>query len=327
MAKYKIVITDYYYASQEAENRAYATLDGDVEVVDLTKLAPGGLFRPEEIIPHVQDCDALVTQFATINADVIHAMKRCRVISRYAIGVDNIDIEAATAQHISVANVPDYCIDEVSNTAAAHLLNAMRKLGLARDRLLNGTFEMNAILPIRRISHCTLCLLGFGHIARALAVKMKPFFGKIVAYDPYFQDRAAWPDVEFRDEIHAAVADADAISVHVPLNSATRGLVNADVLAAAKDGVVVVNTARGGVIDEAALIAALDSGKVMHAGLDVIDGEDFSKSPYLHHPKVTLTPHFGWCSEEAVQELQRKVAENVVSCLKKGEPVYHVNRW
>ncbi len=324
MAEYKIVITDYYYADQEQENAVYARLGADCEIVDLTRTAPGGLLEPEQIIPYVRGCDALVVQFAKITKDVIDAMERCRVIARYAIGVDNIDIPAATEKGIYVANVPDYCIDEVASTAAAHLLNGMRKICTARDRLLDGSFDINRIQPIKRISEATLCLLGFGNIARNLAEKMRPFFQNIVAYDPYFKNQSDYPDVEFLP-LYEAVACADAVSIHVPLNDSTRGLLNADVLSHAKDGVVIVNTARGGLIDDQALLDALESGRVAHAGLDVINGEDFASSPYLHHPKVTLTPHFGWCSTESGLELQRKAAENVVSALLTGKPVYSVN--
>lgn len=322
---FKIVITDYYYAHQNQENEVYARL-GDVEIVDLTKVAPGGLFKPEEIIPYVADCDALVVQFAKIDASVISAMQKCKVIARYAIGFDNIDVAAATAKNIWVANVPDYCIDEVANTAAAHLLNAMRKVSVARDRLLEDTFNMNAIQPIKRLKEATLCLLGFGNIARDLGRKMEPFFKHIVVYDPYFKPRADYPNYEFRDDVLEAVRDADAISIHVPLNDSTRGLVGKELLAHCKDGVVVVNTARGGLIDDEALMEALDSGKVAHAGLDVIADENFTASPYLRHPGVTLTPHFAWCSYEAGLELQRKVAENVYAALTAGKPVYPVNR-
>ena len=321
----KIVITDYYYANQDQENAVYSRVEG-LEIVDLTKVAPGGLFKPEEIIPYVADCDALVVQFAKIDASVIAAMNHCKVIARYAIGFDNIDVAAATEKGIWVANVPDYCIDEVANTAAAHLLNAMRKVSVARDRLLNNTFNMNAIQPIKRLKDATLCLLGFGNIARDLGRKMEAFFKTIVVYDPYFKNRDAYPGYVFVDDVNEAVANADAISIHVPLNASTKGMVGAELLSHCKDGVVVVNTGRGGLVDDDALMAALDSGKVAHAGLDVIADENFVASPYLRHERVTLTPHFAWCSYEAGLELQRKVAENVVSALTTGKPVYPVNR-
>ena len=285
MSKYTIVISDYYYANQDQENAVYERLGGDAEIVDLTRKAPGGIFEPEDLIPYVKDCDALVVQFAKITEEVINAMEKCKVIARYAIGVDNIDVAAAKKKGIYVANVPDYCIDEVADTAAAHLLNAMRKVSYARDMLLNDEFTMQKIQPLRRIRNCTLCLVGFGNIARNLYVKMKPFFGRIVAYDPYFKDEASYPDVEFMD-LKDAAACADAISLHVPLMDSTRGMINSEIFDAVKDGAVLVNTARGGIINEGDLIAALESGKIGFAGLDVINGEDFRSSPLLHLPNV-----------------------------------------
>ncbi len=324
MSKFKIVISDYYYANQEQEDSVYRKLGEDYEIIDLTKVKPGGIFEPEDLIPYVSDCDALVVQFAKVTREVILAMTKCKVIARYAIGVDNIDVDAATEKNIYVANVPDYCIDEVSNTAAAHLLNAMRKVNIAHEQLLNGTFDMNSIQPIKRLKEATLCLLGFGNIARDLAGKMRLFFKEIVAYDPYFTAQEKYPDIRFLS-LNEAVACADAISIHVPLNESTRGMVNADLLSHAKDGVVIVNTARGGLIDDTALLEALDSGKVGYAGLDVIADENFAASPYLRHSHVTLTPHIGWCSTESGLELQRKTAENVVATLLNGRPVYSVN--
>ena len=325
MSKFKIVISDYYYAHQNQENEVYARL-GDVEIVDLTKVAPGGLFKPEELIPYVADCDALVVQFAKIDDAVINAMNKCKVIARYAIGFDNIDIAAATEKGIWVANVPDYCIDEVANTAAAHLLGAMRQVTVARDRVLNGTFNMNTLPPAKRLKDATLCLLGFGNIARDLGRKMEAFFKNIVVYDPYFKARDAYPNYTFIDDPNEAVKDADAISIHVPENAATRGMVGKELLSHCKDGVVIVNTARGGLINDEAMMEALSTGKVAHAGLDVIVGENFAESAYLRHPNVTLTPHFAWRSVEAGLELQRKVAENVYAALTSGKPVYPVNR-
>ena len=141
MSRYKIVISDYYYPTQDEENRAYAKL-ADAEIVDLTKLVPGGVLKPEELIPYVRDCDALVVQFAAVTREVIEAMEKCKIIARYAIGVDNIDVKAATEKKIYVANVSDYCIDEVANTAAAHILNAVRKISRANEMLKSGSFAM-----------------------------------------------------------------------------------------------------------------------------------------------------------------------------------------
>lgn len=320
MSVHKIIVTDYYYPNLDAEKEVFARL-GDYELVDCTRFAPGGYIQPEHLIPHVCNADAVIVQFAQINAEVIKAMQRCKVIARYAIGVDNIDLDAAKAKGILVANVPDYCVGEVADTAAAHILNAARKLTASRDLLMDGAFSIGDIRPMQRLECCTLSLLGFGNIARNLAGKMRPFFGRILAYDPYFTAQADYPWVEFLglDEV---VSQADVISVHLPLQDATRNMINAEMFARMKHGVLLVNTARGGVFDEAALISALDDGTIAYAGLDVLINEQFTSSPLLRHPKVALTPHIAWCSEQALRELQRKTAENVVDTLLLGRPKY-----
>lgn len=320
----KIVITDYYYANLDAEYRVFKALGEDVEIVDCTKIKPGGLKEPAEIIPYVQDADALIVQFAKIDASVIARMEKCKVITRYAIGFDTIDVAAATEKGIWVSNVPDYCTAEVADTAVAHIMNAVRKISFSRDRLLDGSFTMESVKPIRRMEEQTLCLLGFGRIAREVYRKMQPFFKDVVAYDPYFNDQAAYPDVRFTDLLDA-VAQADVISVHVPLNEGTKGLLAQAAFNAMRDEVVIVNTARGPIIDEAALLDALHCGKIGMCGLDVIATEDFAASPLLQESRVVLTPHVGWYSEEAGAELQRKVAENTVKALQTGEPIYKVN--
>ena len=323
MSGYKIVFSDYYYPNLDAELKEFEKLGEPVEIIDCTKIVPGGIFNPEELIPYVKDCDALVVQFSKITAQVIQSMEKCKIIARYAIGVDNIDLDAAREKGIMVANVPDYCIDEVANTAIAHIMNAMRKITVSRDMLLSGTFDMNAVGPMKRMKNAVLGLLGFGNIARDVAKKMKDFFAEIVVYDPYFQDVNSHPEVKFMT-LEEVLKKADVLSVHVPLSPSTQDMLSYEQFAVIKEGAVVVNTARGGLICEDALIQALDSGRVSYAGLDVICTEDFENSKLLRHPKAALTPHVAWCSEEALAELQKKVGINVVSALIKGEPVYRV---
>lgn len=323
MNKFKIVFSDYYYPDLHAEMKAFERLGADLEIVDCTKIVPGGIFDPNELLHYAHDADAIIAQFAKLDKSFIDALEKCRIIARYSIGMDTVDLDAAHAKGIQVANVPDYCIHEVANHAAAHILNALRQIAHSRDLLLDNAFDFGKIRPMHRCEEQTLCLLGFGHIARELYVKMKPFFAKFVAYDPYFNGQAAYPDVSFVS-LEEALACADVISVHVPLNKATEKMLSDEQFGRMKDGVILVNTARGGLIDENALLRALDSGKLGYCGLDVLCGEDFSASPFLRHERVTLTPHSAWCSEEALEELQRKVGENVVSALLTGKPVYPV---
>lgn len=320
--KYKIVVSDYYYPDLETELQEFEKL-GDYELVDCTKIVPGGIKDPRALIGYAEDCDALIHQFAKIDGELIGRLKKCRVIARYAIGLDTVDIPSAKNRGIYVANCPDYCIDEVADTAAGHIINATRKHSLARDLLLQDAFDLSKIRPIQRMEDATLCLLGFGHIARNLYGKMHRFFKEIVAYDPFFTETDAYPKVRFLP-LNEALAAADAISIHVPLGPETRNLLSAEQFEKMKDGVVLVNTARGGIIDEAALLAALESGKVGFCGLDVLGTEDYANSPLLRHPNVMLTPHIGWCSEQAQTELQRKTAQNVVETLLHGRPIYFV---
>jgi len=324
MSKIKIVFSDYYYPNLDKELSVLEQLGGDVEIVDCTKIVPGGAKNPEQLLSFVKDADAIIVQFAKINAEVIDSMDKCKVIARYAIGVDTIDVEAATEKNIYVANVPDYCISEVADITIAHILNAMRKVVWSRDLLLNGTFTMDAVRPMKRISDSTLCLLGFGNIARNVGKKMALFFKRIVVSDPYFLDAADYPGFEFLP-IEEALSVADVVSIHVPLNNSTRDLISEKEFNLMRDGVVIVNTARGGILNEKDLIKAIESEKVGYCGFDVISTENFIDSPLLRNPRVCLTPHIGWYSEGSMVELQRKTAENVVATLINGKPTYSVN--
>ena len=321
MNKYKIVITDYYYPSLTEEYKEFERLGAKTEIVDCTRVVPGGIKNPDELLPYVADADALIVQFAKIPAELIDKLEKCKVIARYAIGVDTIDLEAAAKKGIYVANVPDYCIDEVADTAAAHILCCMRRLMASRDMLLQGCFEMDRIRPVRRLKNCTLGLLGFGNISRNLAGKMKSFFGRIMVSDPYFQGEAEYPELEFTTQ-EQLLRESDVISIHVPLSESTRNMISTEEFSLMKKGVVLVNTSRGGIIDEDALWEALERGQAGGCGLDVLAVEDFHGSRFLTHPRVVLTPHTGWCSEEAMLELQRKTARNVVETLLNGRPVY-----
>ena len=319
----KIVFTDYYYDNIEAEREELKALGNDVEIVDLTEIVPGGIKDPKELLPYVEDADAIIVQFAKIDAGLIAALKKCKVIARYAIGVDTIDLVAAKEKGIHVANVPDYCVEEVADTAAAHILNAARKLSVTRDALLNNCFDMNQVRPSFRLEESTLGLLGFGNIARNLYGKMKGFFKRVVAYDPYFLRQADYPEVQFMS-LEEVLTCSDVVSVHIPLNDSTKNILSEKQFSLMKHNAILVNTARGGLINEDALIKALDNGEFAYFGTDVICGEDFASSPLPRHPLIAVTPHVAWRSDEAQKELQRKVAVNVVKALTEGKPVYCV---
>lgn len=325
MGNYKIVFTDYYYPDNDAERAILEQLDG-VQLVDCTKIKEGGIKDEEGVLKHGVDADALIVQFARISAKVIEGLHKCRIISRYAIGVDNIDVAAAKEKGIVVANVPDYCIEEVSDTTIAHMQNCLRKVSLANDLLHRGQWAYERVRPLHRFSTLTVGLIAFGHIARRVAEKLRPYGNRIVAFDPYFQDRQSYAWVEFLS-LEDVLGPADILSVHAPLNQDTRHLLDRDQFRIMKKGVILINTSRGELISEEALVHALENGTVALAGLDVLECADteYGKSALLRFPKrVFITPHIGWYSEESIRDLQRKTALNVYEMLTKGEPLYSV---
>ena len=325
MSHYKIVFTDYYYPHIEQEKEILAKI-GDVEIIDCTKVVSGGVKDEDQVLKYVSDADAIIVQFARISRKVIEGLENCRIISRYAIGVDNIDIEAASDKGIVVANVPDYCIEEVSDTAIAHILNCVRKITLANNLFHKGDWAYAKIKPIRRLEELTIGIIAFGNIARRVAEKLKPYGNTILVYDPYFQDKNAYPWVEFLS-LEELLSRSDVISVHIPLNKDTYYLLDRDTLAFLKKGAIIVNTSRGGVIDEIALAEAIEDGRIAAAGLDVLDylDEEYAKSVLMKYPeRVFITPHMGWYSEEAIADLQRKTALNVYEMFMNGKPLYQV---
>ena len=323
---FKVVFTDYYYPNNDQEIKILNQLE-DVEIVDCTKIKKGGIKEEDELIDYVKDADAIILQFAKISKKVLDRLEKCRIISRYAIGVDNIDVKEAKKRGIVVSNVPDYCIEEVSDSAIAHIFNCIRKISLANNLFCNKLWDYEKIKPMYRFSDQTLGLIAFGNIARRVAEKLRPFNLKILTYDPYFKDdNNEYNWVEFVS-LKELLSKSDIISVHAPYNKETHHLINKDTLAFMKNGVVIVNTSRGGLIDENALEEAIKNGKVSMAGLDVLEYPDneYYKSILLKHAdRAIITPHISWYSEESIVDLQRKTALNVYEMLKNGKPLYSV---
>jgi D-3-phosphoglycerate dehydrogenase / 2-oxoglutarate reductase len=280
---------------------------------------------PESIIATAKEADALLVTYAKITAEMIGQMKRCRIISRFGIGVDNVDLAAATRDGIVVTKVPDYCIDEVSDHAVALLLSLVRKIPFASARAHAGRWEMSAVAPIHRLRGRTLGLVGFGRIPQLVAPKAKSFGLRVIAYDPYIpkavMDQAGVGQVEFAE----LVKTSDYISIHSPLLPETLHLFNADVFRTMKPTALLVNTARGPVVDEAALARALDAKQLAGAALDVLEQEPPINSPLFGRDNVILTPHTSFYSVESLEELQTKAAEEVVRVLSGEAPRNPVN--
>ncbi|MFV8830268.1 C-terminal binding protein [Alkalihalobacterium sp. APHAB7] len=320
MSKFKVVVTDYEFETLAPELEVLKKVDG-VEFV------PVQCRTEEEVIQAAHDADGLINQYAPISRKVIEALEKCKVISRYGVGVNTIDIEAATEKGIIVGNVTDYCMDEVSDHAFALLMACVRKVVTLNSAVKSGNWDFKVGVPIFRLRGRVLGLVGLGKIPQTLAVKAQAFGIKVVAYDPILpKDVADSLNVELL-ELNDLCKVSDFISVHAPLIESTRGMVSTEQFNVMKKEAFIINTARGPVIDEKALIEALQAGKIAGAGLDVLEQEPIrSDNPLLQMDNVILNPHIAWYSEEAQLELKRKTAQNVADVLSGFYPTYLVNQ-
>jgi D-3-phosphoglycerate dehydrogenase len=280
----------------------------------------------DDILAVAKDADAILVTYAKLTRDILSQLTKCKAIGRFGLGVDNIDLPTAKEKGIAVNYVPDYCIREVSDHTMALLLALIRKIPLSNKLVQSGRWEMPAVVPIRRLEGTVLGLVGFGHIPRLVVPKAQAFGMKVIAYDPYVKpEQFKAMNVEGVD-FDTLVKTSDYVSVHAPLLPATRGMLNADAFAKMKKGAYVVNTARGPLIDEPALIAALDAGQVGGAALDVVTAEPLAKdSPLLGRDNVIISPHTGFYSIEALEELQTKCATDVARVLSGEKAVYPIS--
>jgi D-3-phosphoglycerate dehydrogenase len=281
---------------------------------------------PEAILRLARDADALLVTYATITGEMIRQFTRCRVISRFGIGVDNVDVPEATKKGIVVTKVPDYCIDEVSDHTMALLLAVVRKVPFINAQVHDGTWKMPNVVPIHRLRESVLGLVGFGRIPQLVAPKAQAFGMKVIAFDPYVgRDAFARAGVEAVD-FPTLLRTSDYVSIHSPLVPETRNLFNAEAFRQMKRTAYLVNTARGPIVDEAALAAALDSAQIAGAALDVMTQEPPpNTSPLLGRSNVIITPHTSFYSEESLVELQTKAAQEVVAVLTGNVPRNPVN--
>jgi D-3-phosphoglycerate dehydrogenase / 2-oxoglutarate reductase len=307
-----VAITDYVFPSLEPEHAVLEPLG--------VELRSQQCRSEEEIITLAQDADAVLNCYAKMTARVIEKLNRCKIIARYGIGVDNVDLAAANKARILVTNVPDYCVDEVSDHALALMLALARKIVSADNAVKGGAWNVTAHAEIRRLRGQTLGLLGFGQIAKVVALKVQPLGMKVLVYDPYLDAVLIAHHGAEAASLDRLLAEADVISIHVPLSPETRNLIGQRELAHMKPSTFLINTSRGGIVDEQALAVALKEGRLGGAALDVLSAEP----PPLDHPlrqapNMILTPHLAFYSRESVIELQTKAAEEVARALK-GEP-------
>jgi D-3-phosphoglycerate dehydrogenase len=271
--------------------------------------------------------DAVLHSRGLLDAARIGRLVRCRIIAHYGTGVDRVDVAAATGRGIWVTNGPLYAVDEVSSHAIALLLAVTRKIVAADRAVRAGQWHIKPIVPLRRIAGRTLGLLGFGNIARATGRKSRALGLEVIAYDPYLDEPLFRSEKVRPVDFKTCLFEADILSIHLPLTSETRGIVSREAIAMMKSGAVVVNTSRGPVVDEPALVDALGEGRLAGAGLDVFAEEPLrTDHPLLSLPNVTVSGHIGFYSDESIAQGQRDAAQQVVDALEGRAPAFLVNR-
>ncbi len=309
-----IAVTDYVFPSLDPTMAALAHLDPEMHVAKSA--------AADDILAVARDADAILVTFAKLPAELIRQLNRCKAIGRFGIGVDNIDLHAAAEKGITVTYVPDYCVGEVSDHAMALLLALARKIPFSNKLVQSGCWELPPVAPIYRLDGRVLGLVGFGNIPRQLVPKAKAFGIRVVVHDPYVsQAELAAAGVEGVG-FDRLLQIADFVSVHAPLTPTTRGLFNAETFRKMKPGALLVNTARGPLVDEVALVEALDTGQVGGAALDVVATEPLTgNSKLLGRDNVILTPHTAFYSEEALHDVQTKCASDVARVLSGEAPI------
>ena len=313
----KVVLTDYVWESLEVEKKTLAGL------AELTALQTK---TPDQFVAEAADCDALLNTYAgPITADTMSKMPRCKIIARYGIGVDTIDLDAATAAGIIVTNNPTYCIEEVAEHTMALLLSTARKITFYDRQVRAGKWEVPPGKPIQRLAGSTLGLIGFGNIARQVAIRAAAFGMKVLYADPFVKD-GQFDAPGKKMELMDVLKQSDFVSVHPPLTPQTRKSINDEAFAAMKPNAVIINCARGPVIDTDALVRALDAKKIAGAALDTTDPEPLpNPHPLRGRENVIINPHAAWYSEQAMVGLQAGAPGEVRRVLSGEWPINVVN--
>lgn len=312
MSRFKVVMTSQLYPSVAIERQMLEAIGAHLDIASGER---------SEIERLAHDADALLTHFVSIDRDLISKLARCKVIARYGIGVDCIDLEAAAARGIVVTNVPDYCVEEVATHTVACLLCLQRNI-LNADRVVrSGGWSLNGTPAMRRLSTLTIGVIGLGRIGRLVAANLSGLGCSIVAHDPYVEGSVDGLELLPLDEV---LRVADALLLHVPLTIETKAMIAAPQLELMKRECLIVNTSRGGLVVQDDLFDALRAGRIAGAALDVFEVEPLDGRAIADVPNLIVTPHMAFSSEEAMQESQRKAAAQVIAVLTGAQPDYLV---
>jgi len=318
MSAKKVLITDYVWPSVDPEREILENAGFELVV------APDG--SEATLTELARDVDAIMFCFAKVPEEVLRAAEKCVVASRYGIGVDNLDITTCTELGIVVTNVPDYCVDEVTEHVIG-MITVLNRRMLPHDRQVKsgGWADVQLNKPMRRMNGSTLGVIGYGRIGTAVARRAQAMGMKVLAYSPTLKpghDTGVAIGTSFED----LLSRSDFVSVHVPLNDSTKGMIGRDQLAAMKRDAILVNASRGGLIDEEALAEALSSGQLAGAGLDVMEpAPPDADHPLLKQENVIITPHTAFFSQASTLELETRTAREVIRVCDGAEPENFIN--
>ena len=320
MAEFKVVVSDYILPDMEIERQA-------VEAIG-AKFVVGQCANAAELIELAHDADAMFnTYFGPLSDEIFARCPKLKIVVRFGIGYDTIDVEAATRYGIMAVNVPDYCIDEVSDHAIGLWLALGRKI-VAADRMVRrGEWGMKPLQPVLKLQGQTVGIIGLGRIGKLMARKLSAFGVELLFADPYVDAEVDLGGVVCRKvELDELCRVSDAITVHALANDETHHLLNAECFSQMQQCPIIVNTARARLIDSEALVAALEKGQIRGAGLDLVEGEELpAEHPLMQHENVVITPHVAWYSKASIVELRRKAAAEVVRVLQGQRPVNQLN--
>ena len=301
------------------EREQLARIDADLVFIPRGKGA-------RELAQLMTNADAIIVAQAPITRQVLTSMPNCKAVVRYGVGVDTLDLEAATECGVVCAHAPDFCLEEVANHTLMLLLAAAKRLPVLDRSIRSKGWLPNPMGPVPHFHGQTMGLIACGNIARAFAQRCRALSLKVLGHDPYLDDGTAREAGIKLVDLDDLLARSDFISVHLPLTEKTRHMVNADVLAKMKSTAILINTSRGPVVDEVALIDALEKGVIAGAGLDVFEVEPLPHSPLTTMDNVVLTPHVASTSDFAQELIARRVGESVVDVLSGHWPRFVANK-
>ncbi len=314
---FRVVLTDQAFPDTNVERERLAEIGASLEVLSDSSA--------ENIRARAGLADAVLTTYAPLDRTTIEALERCKIIARYGVGVDNIDLEAAREHGVVVTNVPDYCVEEVADHAMALLLAAARRIVTGSEIVRAGGWGVDELVPVHRLRGRTLGLLGYGRIASQVASRAQAFGLRVAAFDPYVPESEVGADeVDPKGILEELLGASDYVSVHVPLTDSTRSLLNSETIARMKRGAVLINTSRGPVVSTEAVIEALRVGHLAAACLDVFEVEPPDVATLRDVPNLIATPHSAFYSEESLRESQAKASDAIVAVLTGQEPAYRV---